>query len=265
MKFRVVTFADGKASWMKAAKRLAREASGVPRLSRLDIANLSSGLLGRQFAAEVPSHWLVSNRRGNGYWIWKPYLIREALLNLSHDEAGVLYLDAGCTLNVTQKSLTALDTYADMAIETGSFFFELQDQADKKWTKIDLIDHFGTEGKRFAETNQRLSTVHFWTPTDRNFMLLERWIELAKMQDFHFLDDSKSIMAEQPEFIEHRHDQSIFSLVTKHMGISSFADQTWHHPDWLQSGINFPIWATRHQSGVPFKVTARVIKFRLGR
>ena len=38
---------------------------------------------------------------------------------------------------------------------------------------------------------------------------------------YHLLDDSKSVNPNYPGFNEHRHDQSIFSLLTKKHGLFS--------------------------------------------
>ena len=54
---------------------------------------------------------------------------------------------------------------------------------------------------------------------DKTRTLVNRWYELCC--NYHLIDDSPSIAPNLPEFIEHRHDQAIFSLLTKKMELFS--------------------------------------------
>ena len=48
---------------------------------------------------------------------------------------------------------------------------------------------------------------------------MSEWIDIGMMNDYHFIDDSPSVAEEYPEFIEHRHDQSILDLLCDHYEI----------------------------------------------
>ena len=68
------------------------------------------------------------------------------------------------------------------------------------------------------------------------------------------IDDTPSEVAELPEFIEHRHDQSIFSLLVKQSNQHAIIpDETEWFGDWIGMGDKYPIWATRHRSIFDFK------------
>jgi hypothetical protein len=250
VQFKVVTFADGGAEWGRAARRLTREASAFSEFSQVVTGSLASPLLGSDFKRQVPKDWLQANHRGSGYWIWKPYLIREALRNLGPKEEGVLYLDAGCTLNWNTPSVSRLHTYLEKSLETGTYFFELSNQLEISWTKHDVVRRFLPDELLETQPNQRLSTAHMWTPTERNFHFLDKWIEVARNENFRLLDDSPSINPESDQFIAHRHDQSIFSVLSKSLGYGSYPDETWHYPNWNVDGSSYPIWASRNRSGV---------------
>ena len=49
--------------------------------------------------------------------------------------------------------------------------------------------------------------------------LINEWCELS--QNYKLIDDSSSKSINLPEFIEHRHDQSIYSLLTKKYNLYS--------------------------------------------
>ena len=258
--FRVVTFGDGGAAWTRAAKRLSREVTFSNLLSGIDVATLGSDLLGEEFSRRVSKRWLQENRRGSGYWVWKPFLIRNTLLNLGSEEEGVLYLDAGCTFNSGVEASETLRDYLQKTGEMGTLFFELECQPEFKWSKSDLFKRFGLEGKAFTHTNQRHSTAHFWARSSNTMDFLDEWIELSLEDNFRYLDDSKSLSADLAGFVEHRHDQSILSLLSKAKGLTAIGDTTWHHPDWSASGSASPIWATRNKSAVSIHDTRVIAK-----
>lgn len=248
--FRVVTFADGSPLWKSSARRLAKEVAESPLLSRTDISSNYSPLQGPDFQRLVSLDSLKKNPRGSGFWIWKPFLIKHSLENLRDYETGVLYLDAGCTFNSSAAASKTLVSYFAQAKQFGTLLFELSDQPELKWTKKDLFLRLGVADTALTQSNQRHSTAHFWTPTDLNFKILDDWIAISLEEKFHYLDDSPSRAGNVSGFIEHRHDQSILSTISKFYGIRAIPDETWHHPGWIESGANYPIWATRNRSSV---------------
>jgi len=48
------------------------------------------------------SDFILSNRRGFGYWIWKSYLIMKTMEKMEENDV-LLYLDAGCEINMSEK------------------------------------------------------------------------------------------------------------------------------------------------------------------
>ena len=69
------------------------------------------------------------------------------------------------------------------------------------------------------------------------------------MSDYHFSTDSPSVRANDRSFVEHRHDQSIFSVLAKSKGFQAVGDETWFAPHWFREGKDFPIWAARWRRG----------------
>ena len=57
---------------------------------------------------------------------------------------------------------------------------------------------------------------------------------------YHLLNDKHSISPNYDEFIEHRHDQSIFSVIRKKFNTYYIKDET--YPTGIKEN---PIWATR--------------------
>lgn len=108
---------------------------------------------------------------------------------------------------------------------------------DRDWCKMDLICRLGAEC--LSESGQLIATAFIVRKCQKMVDLIERWYLLA--QDYHLLDDSRSIMDNAPGFVEHRHDQSIFSILRKEAGSKILPDETWL----AELRARAPIWATR--------------------
>ena len=63
-------------------------------------------------------------------------------------------------------------------------------------------------------------------------------------ENYDLINDSKS--NESPLFIDHRHDQSIYSILVNKYGSIKLIDETYFHPNWEINGKNYPIWAKRN-------------------
>jgi hypothetical protein len=117
------------------------------------------------------------------------------------------------------------------------------------WTKRDLLDFMGIPESEFS-SDQIQGTVIFMS---REFAttFCEQWSEIMVKDNFRFLDDSPSKKQEFTNFKEHRHDQSILSLLLRKQEVKSFIteEQFYFPPDW-KNAKEFPIWTTRNRTRV---------------
>jgi hypothetical protein len=192
--------------------------------------------------------YAVKNPRGFGYWIWKPaLLLRE--LELLQDEEGLAWIDCGCTLNLN--GAEARNTWLRYESEARSEhfkFFRLVNHRHGAWTKSDAMDALDPS-REYFERSLYAATAFFLSndATSRDF--LREWLYYATIDGGQLVDDSSSCHEEAPNFIEHRHDQSIMSLILERMGYVGQADETYFPSSWNRAGRNYPIWATRLRSG----------------
>jgi hypothetical protein len=251
-KFKLVTFGDGSHGWKLAANRLAREALQSGFFESVDVYNLHDVLAGR---SHVPKHEYFRDTRGFGYWSWKSLAVAKALEELPPNFDGIAYVDAGCTLNSNADSNDRMKTYFELALDKGGLAFQLAGLKESNWSKQDLgleLNAIETDG---WNSDQLAGGITFWKSGHSSIALSSRWAELSFIQNMHLIDDSPSSKSESKDFIEHRHDQSIFSLLAKQsMQFAILQNETEWGPDWLNSGYSYPIWATRHRSGLDYKL-----------
>ena len=70
--------------------------------------------------------------------------------------------------------------------------------------------------------------------------LIQSWLDVYS-DDFHLADDTSSHSLNEPGFVEHRHDQSIFSLLLKRYGTSAIPAKDVYNPYWNLYSRYYPI------------------------
>lgn len=184
-------------------------------------------------------YFVSTNKRGYGYWLWKSYLLKK-LLGTVNDGDIIVYADAGCTMNVHGKS--RLVEYIDMCKthESGIVSFQLP-HLEKCWTKGDVSQYLGVS-QNDVSSGQLVGGIFLIRKCKSTVDLVEKWYKTGCI--YRLLDDTPSIMPNDPEFKENRHDQSIWSILRKQHGSVILHDETYFR-DWYKDGISFPIWASR--------------------
>ena len=260
MDMHLVTFGDGSFLWRSAAWRLARGARASDWFTTVRIFNLQSLLSEVGPDGEDLAEYAKSRTRGFGYWLWKPLLVRHALSTLPYGSV-LVYLDAGCQLNFNESAANRLADYARMAYDNGVFAMSTG-LTLSSWCKGDLMLRLGlTQAQRDKKLLE--PGVLFLTHTRASMTLVQRWLDLAREDSNHYLDDSPSQIPNSPHFVEHRHDQAIFSCLYIADGLPSWPLETYFPNEWTTSGRNFPIWAARNQYPFPIagsSLTARAFQ-----
>ena len=80
---------------------------------------------------------------------------------------------------------------------------------------------------------------------------IQAWLRVCTMDSGRLLLDVLSKANEDKRFIEHRHDASILSCLSKTRKIEALPDETFYYPRWNRDGDEYPFWATRKRSGIP--------------
>jgi len=255
-----VTFGDGSPNWRITAKRLKKLAltsNLFCRVSALQLEDLNF------FLTKDEKQWMRKTR-GFGYWLWKSMaILKFASENQSLDL--ILYMDAGCHINLNPEALQKFEEYCNLAKHNGILAFRTQ-HLERDWSKNDLLNLFETD---YSMSGQFLGAILMGTP-EKISELARHWLELSRVQSYHFLDDSPSLIPNYIGFKEHRHDQSILSLLLKERSIAEALESEVYFESW-DNGKKYPFWTTRHVSYIPFedrykpKWRTRLIQFILSK
>jgi hypothetical protein len=184
------------------------------------VVSYCPGDIDAQFAAN--NRGILSQKRGNGYWLWKPYFIQHALAELA-DGDFLFYCDSGAHFVASIEPLVALARRLDQDVIP----FDLA-KRESDWTKRDAFVLLECDTPHFTQSRQRLASFSLWRKTERSVELAAEWLRLA--QDERLLTDLENQcgLPNYDGFREHRHDQSLFSLLTKKYGLRACRNPSQH-------------------------------------
>jgi len=162
---------------------------------------------------------ILSNKKGGGYWLWKPYLIRKALGSVLENEY-VFYADSGCFFIKNPRRYFE-DKCCGLMQDIVAFELPL---IEKQWTKKQVFKNLGCDTAFFHESNQIQGGFILARNTQYAREFFDELISLAEEEVN--ITDSNSLEGQIDQFIEHRHDQSLFSLLYKKKGMIPLPDIT---------------------------------------
>ena len=201
-----ITFGGGGQNFLDAVRRLTTQAAELRIFDRV-IGFTDPDLKADQEFWTKHGTFIEQNKRGYGYWIWKSYLIEKTMKTLADGDI-LLYLDAGCEFapecRYEMKRLIQV-----VKIENIVGTYTASREGD--WTKMDLMHEMNMTAE--SNTLQRQAGALLFAINKETRSLVSEWYRLASI--YHFIDDTPSNLDNLPTFREHRHDQSIFSLLTK--------------------------------------------------
>ncbi len=163
---------------------------------------------------------ILDTPRGGGYYLWKPYFYRKA-----YDELGegdyLVYIDSGAVyINKIQYLIDCMEQE-----ETPLMIFSLErERIEKGNTKRDAFLLTGCDEARYTDTPQSIGGYFVCKKAPEVKAYLDEVLQYA--QDIRIISDKPNVMGlpNYAEFADHRHDQSVISLMSKKYGFKRFRD-----------------------------------------
>ena len=161
---------------------------------------------------------ILRNKRGNGYWLWKPYIIKKTLEKMQYNDY-LCYLDSGAYyINRISYLIKQMEKDGQDIMS-----FELPFQ-EKKYTKRDIFVYMKCDSEIYTNTNQRMATMILLKKTDKVVSFVDEWLDYGEREGIITDQPNHFGKTNYKEFIENRHDQSIFSLLCKKYGVIAYRD-----------------------------------------
>ena len=152
---------------------------------------------------------ILNQSRGAGYWLWKPYFIKKTLDKINDGDL-LVYSDSGSIYQASVQPL--IDSI--LKDKHGVLSFELKGLIEKDYTKRDAFILMNLDDSKYTDSSQREATYIWLIKNEFTTKLISEYLEYA--QNENIITDSKNIKGDNySTFKDHRHDQSIWSLLCK--------------------------------------------------
>jgi hypothetical protein len=214
MKTNFITFGSHE-SYVDAVSRLVRQANNLNIFTEIKGYTLQTLQSDKHFF-DKHGEFIINNKRGFGYWIWKPYLINKQIENMEDGDV-LFYCDVGCELGIENKDKFL--ECIDLVKKEKLMYTRALNCLEITWCKKDLLDKLEMDDEKYLNTDQLQATTILLCVCPETRRLIKDWYEISC--NYHNIDDSPSISKNYDSFIEHRHDQSVFSLLVKKYNLIS--------------------------------------------
>lgn len=157
---------------------------------------------------------ILNRPRGYGYWIWKPYFILKTMDKINTGDI-ILYLDVGMIAINDVKYIIDICSGGKGVLlfenrcgnKSGDIWKNIH------WTKYDCFSMMDCNSNSCIYGNQVDAAFQVYKKNNMSLLFLNDYMKYCENENI--VTDIPSIMGkENPEFIEHRHDQSILSLLS---------------------------------------------------
>ncbi len=179
-----------------------------------EVMAFGPGSISQEFRKE--NEEILSAQRGAGYWLWKPYIINQAIEKIDFGDY-LVYSDSG---SFYMKDIHILIEFMQSK-ETDIFLGELE-HLESKYSKRDAFVFLGVEGLGFEQLKQYEASFILVKKTEKICDFLDKW--LLYCRDIRIISDNPNEcgLDNYPDFVQNRYDQTVLSLLAKKYGYNGF-------------------------------------------
>ena len=209
---KIVFISFANSTFSKAIERLKKQMFDCPNIPFTECHFYSEKDLDKDFLKQLKP-WLY--RRGYGYWRWKSYVVEKTFEKLSDGDI-LVYADAGCNFN--SKAINRLQEYFQIVRNSKSGILAFSDRyPEYKYCKSDTAAFLNVlQSSSIMNSKQTLGGLFILLKTPQSNSFVNKWKEICITKP-DLITDKVSKIPNHREFIEHRHDQTIFSILAKQM------------------------------------------------
>ena len=150
---------------------------------------------------------ILDHPTGMGYWLWKPFIILEAL-NEVPEGTIVVYCDSGIEIIASPDPLLAI-----CRVETPIVLFGNGDLRNASWTKRDCFILMDCDTEYYWNGPQCDAAFALFRKSGQTVQFVREWLDYC--QDPRIITDQPNTCGKRdlPDFVEHRRDQAVLSLM----------------------------------------------------
>jgi hypothetical protein len=184
--------------------------------SQFEIIKFNKNQIDNDFM--IKNETILSQNRGGGYWLWKPYIINKVLNKINDDDV-IFYLDS---------KYFFIEDFANLYLEylTTNDLLVWNNKPNepiwdmKNWCKMDVILKYHVYDKVFIENIKDCwAGAIVVKKTENTIRYMQEWLDMCCINED--ITDSLSIVDNSDLFREHRHDQSLLNIVLQKYNIKT--------------------------------------------
>jgi hypothetical protein len=207
---------------------------GIPDIRSYDFEEIKTA----QFYHD--NRAILDQRKGMGHWLWKPFIISEALNSLSDGDL-VIYIDAGARIIDRLDPLLALCNEQQPVLLFGN-----GNHTNSMWTKRDAFVLMDCDSEYYWRGLPCDAACCVFRKGPVALRFLQDWLKYGCDERIITHIPNTCGKKNLPDFIEHRHDQSILSLLAQKYRLPLFRMPTQYgnhykmHPYRVENEFNRP-------------------------
>jgi hypothetical protein len=187
--------------------------------------------------------------RGGGYWIWKHNIISNLLNKINYGDI-VVYCDAGASLNYSAKAKLNFQKYISILNDSEHSNLRMECEEgfiEKYYTTREIFNYFNLEPESKAGNSTQLQAGHMFFKKNNNSINYFNEYEILLDTNSEFITDAYNQSYQINGFCENRHDQSIFSLMSKTLGSEIIPNET-EFRNRVSEQFDYPFLSVRSHS-----------------
>ena len=189
---------------------------------------------------------ILNHERGGGYWVWKHEIINNALKELNKNDL-VVYCDAGTSFNYHAKK--RFFEYIEILNDSKFSNFRIESEEhhiEKYWTTKEIFNFLNIDIDSNIANSTQFEGGHLIFKSNEDSK--EYFNEYKKLLDFdeNLITDFYNKEKQIDGFNENRHDQSIFSTLSKLYGSEYIKNETKFKNN-IEKQYDFPFLSVRRR------------------
>ena len=182
---------------------------------------------------------VLDRRRGGGYWLWKPFIIHETLRGMPRG-AVLVYCDAGLEIVAGLEPLVDICARQAPQMVFASHYDDFAAPGPVlcgQWTKRDCFAAMDCDQVRYHRAPLLDASCVVLLNSIRTRAFVHEWLRYCS--EAAILTDDPNIggLPNLPEFVAHRHDQSVLSLLAERDRLPRF-----RHPSQYGNHLKLEAW-----------------------
>ncbi len=175
---------------------------------------------------------ITQQKRGAGYWLWKPYYIYEVLKTLNEGDI-LVYCDSGVDIvapldplieiaKTNKSGVVLFENYQGSSyfprtqdIEVSNYNLYVEVNKNKYWAKRDAFVLMGLDSEQYWDSPQVDANFHIYRKCESAMNFVKEWLSYCCNEQILTDTENREGLPNFKNLFSHIHDQAVISLLAE--------------------------------------------------